>query len=177
MFNFVKNIFNKDNSKTKERVVRFKDRHALGLDCYNASDLELRYGRFYMKIYDSEDYDGKRDLAGPKEDKSYIADATMGLFEVFRDVVKLNWLDYEGNPIEYEFRFEDIFKDKIIPHKKEDEDLIFWSDPLGGTPGIIIEVDNRTLNIYLDADILLEIPNSNRLKSRHDKILVFSKTF
>jgi len=165
-----------EKTETQERVVRFGDYHKIGLDCYNASDLHLAYGRFGMRRYPREENGGKRDLAGPKPE-GLITKATAGIFEVFRDKVKLRWRDYDDNPIEYEFYFEDIFKDKIIPHLKEDEDLIFWDDPIGRYPGIIIEVDNRTLNIYSDVDIDLKIPGTNKLRTRRDRILVFSKTF
>jgi len=179
MFDFLKRK-NKHNTKEKaiaeERVVRFGDLHDIGLDCYNASDLRLIYGRFGALRYDREDNNGKRDLAGPKRE-GYVSNATMGTFEVFRDIVKLSWHDYDDNVINYEFYFEDIFKDKIIPHLKEEEDLIFWDSPYRGIPGIIIEVDNRTLNIYSDVNIRLVIPNTNKIKTRRDRLLAFSKTF
>jgi len=175
MFDFFKKKKKSDTSKN-ERVIRFDNKHNLGLDCYNASDLHLAYGRFGARRYASEENDGKRILANSKKE-GHATDANMGTFEVFRDVVKLRWLDHEGNPIAYQFRFEDIFKDKIIPHIKEDEDLIYWDDPIFGIPGIIIEVDDRTLNIYSDVDIRLRVPNTNKLRHRRDHILVFSKTF
>jgi hypothetical protein len=165
-----------EKAKTQERVVRFGDYHKIGLDCFNASDLHFAYGKFGMSSHAREDNDGKRDLAGPKPE-GRAKKANMGIFEVFRDKVKLRWRDYDDNPIEYEFYFEDIFKDKIIPHLKEDEDLIFWDDPIGRYPGIIIEVDNRTLNIYSDINVHLVIPGTNKLRTRRDRILVFSKTF
>jgi len=178
MFDFLKR--KKDTKKakteTEERVVRFGDYHEIGLDCYNASDLHLAYGRFGARRNVREENDGKRDLAGPKPE-GLVTKATAGIFEVFRDKVKLRWRDYDDNPIEYEFYFEDVFKDKIIPHVKEDEDLIFWKDPYSGLPGIIIEVDNRTLNIYSDIDIGLVVPNTNKIRTRRDRILAFSKTF
>ena len=175
MFDFLKRKKDTKKAKTEERVVRFGDYHEIGLDCYNASDLHLAYGRFGARCNVREENDSKRDLAEPRTD--YIAGANMGDFEVFRDKVKLHWRDFNDNLIEYEFYFEDVFKDKIIPHVKEDEDLIFWKDPYSGLPGIIIEVDNRTLNIYSDIDIGLVVPNTNKIRTRRDRILAFSKTF
>ena len=178
MFGFLKkkDDTKKAKTKTEERVVRFGDFHKIGLACFNASDLHLAYGRFGARRYPREENDGKRDLAGPKSE-GRAKKANMGTFEVFRDKVKLRWRDFNDNPIAYEFYFEDVFKDKIIPHLKEDEDLIFWKDPYSGLPGIIIEVDNRTLNIYSDIDIGLVVPNTNKIRSRCDRILAFSKTF
>jgi len=179
MFDFLKqNKKEKEEQKEQERVVRFENKHNIGLKCYNASDLHLVYGRFGMKIYDREDNDGKRDLADPKSERSN-PEANMVGFEVFRDNgrVKLSWRDYNDNPIEYEFNLYDIFKDKIIPHRKEDEDLIVWEQPYIFTPGIIFEVDDRTLNIYSDVDIRLIDPKTGKKRNRRDLILAFSKTF
>jgi len=166
----------KSKIEQQERVIRFGIKHDLGIDCYNASDMELYYGNFYMRIYAREDNDGKRKLSPPKPE-GYIAKADMGSFEVFRDKVKLSWRDFNDNLIEYEFNFEDIFKDKIIPHNKEDEDLILLTDPFHLIPGIVIEVDDRTLNIYSDIILNIKIPGTNKLRHRRDRILVFSKTF
>jgi len=179
MFDFLKqNKKEKEEQKEQERVVRFGDKHNIGLDCYNASDLQLVYGKFRDWCYPREDNDGKRDLAGPKPEW-YNPKATMGTFEVFRDGgrVKLSWRDYHDNPIEYELNLYEIFKDKIIPHRKEDEDLIVWEQPYIFTPGIIFEVDDRTLNVYSDVKIRLIDPETNKKRNRRDLILAFSKTF
>jgi len=163
--------------KQEEKVIRFDIKHDLGFGIYNASDFDFNYGSFRALLYSREDNDGERDLAPPRR-TGHLAKPTAGSFRVFEDKVKLSWRDYNDNLIEYEFNFEDIFKDKIIPHNKEDEDLIYWKHPIQGVPGIVIEVDDRTLNIYSDVDIYLEEePDSEYLRPRRDRILVFSKTF
>ena len=176
MFSFLKKRRHPKKPDKQERVIRFKDKHDLGLRCYNASDLKLQYGNFYMGLYNREDNLGERDLAGPKPEGARLGAEMVG-FEVFRGRVKLEWRDKADNPISYVFDFEDIFKDKIIPHVKEDEDLIWWDDPLQLYPDIILEVDDRTLNIYSNIYVYLRVPGTNKLKPRRDLIKVFSKTF
>jgi len=178
MFNFLKKRRHPKKPDKLERVIRFKDRHYLGLECYNASDLYLQYGNLAIGQYTRERNDGERKIAGPKPE-GYQPSADMGSYKVFESKVKLRWRDKADNPISYVFDFEDIFKDKIIPHVKEDEDRILWEAeyPYIYPPGIIIEVDDRTLNIYSDLDVALKIPGTDEVEQRRDLIKVFSKTF
>ncbi|GEM_PF-2798237 len=176
MFNFLKKRRHPKKPDKQERVIRFKDRHYLGLECYNASDLYLQYGNLAIGQYTRERNDGERKIAGPKPE-GYQPSADMGSYKVFESKVKLRWRDKADNPISYVFDFEDIFKDKIIPHVKEDEDRIWWDDPLQLYPDIILEVDDRTLNIYSNIYVYLRVPGTNKLKPRRDLIKVFSKTF
>ena len=166
----------KSKIEQQEKVIRFDIKHDLGFGIYNASDFDFNYGSFRALLYSREDNDGERDLAPPRR-TGHLAKPTAGSFRVFEDKVKLSWRDYNDNLIEYEFNFEDIFKDKIIPHNKEDEDLILLTDPFHLIPGIVIEVDDRTLNIYSDIILNIKIPGTNKLRHRRDRILVFSKTF
>ena len=172
MFNFLKK---KKNDKDK-KVMRFKDRHRLGMECFNASDMKIVYGQFGMSICDREDYDGKRRLGGPKP-KDYQPEADMGIFEVFRDILKVSWHDYNDNELYYEIDLDKLFPNKIIPHNKEDEDLIYWDEPYWSSPEIIVEVDNRTLRVYSCINVHVRIPNTNKVKLRRDCIKVLEKTF
>ena len=175
MFNIFKKKKNTDTSDKNKRVMRFGKGHRLGMACFNASDMKIAYGRFGMRIFSRENNDGKRHLAGPKPE-GYEPNADMLGFEVFRDVLKVRWHDYNDNELSYEIDLDALFPDKIIPHNKEDEDLIYWDEPYRGDPEIIVEVDDRTLRVYSCITVRVVYPD-DRLVHRRDCTQLLEKSF
>jgi len=166
------------NIMAEEKVIRFDRSHNLGFTIYDASDATLRYSNTYFGRRISDNKDVPRDLApSKKEGNEENMKARMGTYPIFAGEVKLKWHDYDDNLIEYNFDFNNIFPDKIIPHPKELEDRIFWPEPLYGTPGIILEIINRTLNIYTLIDLHIQVPNTDLVKSTRYHEKVYSKTF
>ena len=166
------------NIMVEEKVIRFERSHDLGFTIYDASEASLRYSNTFVGRKTKQYKDDPRDLAPSKkaEDEENMK-ATMGTYPIFAGEVKLMWHDYDDKLIEYNFNFNDIFPDKIIPHPKELEDRIFWPEPLDGTPGIILEIRNRTLNIYTLIDIHVQVHNTDLVKSTRYHEKVYSKTF
>jgi len=162
----------------EEKVIKFGERHNLDLYIYDASDASLRYSSTFVGNRTTEYEDEPRNLAPSKkaEDEENMK-ATMLFYSVFAGEVRLKWHDYNDEIIEYNFDFDDIFPEKIIPHPKELEDRIFWQEPLDGTPDIILEIINRTLNIYTLIDIDTLIPGTNKIESIRYHEKVYSKTF
>jgi len=166
------------NIMAEEKVIKFGERHNLDLYIYDASDASLRYSNTFVGNRTTEYDDEPRNLAPSKkaEDEENMK-ARMGTYPIFAGEVRLKWCDYNNSLIEYNFDFNDIFPDKIIPHPKELEDRIFWPEPLYGTPDIILEVINRTLNIYTLIDLHIQVPNTDLVKSTRYHEKVYSKTF
>ncbi|RXK13241.1 hypothetical protein CP965_05425 [Halarcobacter mediterraneus] len=162
----------------EEHIIKFSEYHDLGFDIYEASDASLRYSNLFMGNRTKEFDDEPRNLAPSKtsEDEEDMR-ANMGIFPVFAGKVRLTWHDYNDNPIEYSFDFNDIFPDKTIPYPKELEDLIIWEEPLEDDPGIILEIINRTLNIYTIVDIDTLIPGTNKIKTIRYHEKVYTKEF
>jgi len=162
----------------EEKVIKFGERHNLDLYIYDASDASLRYSNTFVGNRTTEYDDEPRNLAPSKkaEDEENMK-ATMGTYPIFAGEVKLMWHDYDDNLIEYSFDFNDIFPERIIPHPKELEDRIIWEEPLDDDPGIILEIINRTLNIYTLIDIDTLIPGTNKIESIRYHEKVYSKTF
>ncbi len=162
----------------EEHIIRFEDVHDLDLYIYEASDATLRYSATFTGAYNKEYNDELRELAPSKtaEDEEKMR-ATMIAYPVFAGLVRLSWHDYKDEKIEYSFDFNDIFPDKIIPYPKELEDRIIWEDPLNGTPGIILEIIDRTLNIYTLVDIDTIIPGTNKIEMIRYHEKVYSKSF
>jgi hypothetical protein len=131
-----------------------------------------------MGNHTTENKDEPRNLAPSKkaEDEKNMK-ARMGTYPVFAGEVKFKWHDYNDTPFEYNFNFNDIFPTKTIPYPKELEDLIIWEEPLFGTPGIILEIIDRTLNIYTLVDIDTLIPGTNKIESIRYHEKVYTKQF
>jgi hypothetical protein len=166
------------NLMGQEHIIKFGERHNLNLYIYDASDASIRYSNTFVGRYDKEYKDDPRDLAPSKkpEDEKNMK-ATMIAYPVFAGEVRLKWHDYNDVPLEYNFDFNEIFPTKTIPYPKELEDRIIWEDPLNGDPGIIIEIIDRTLNIYTLIDIDTLIPGTNKIKSIRYHEKVYTKQF
>lgn len=140
----------------QERVIRFGKYHKLELYCYDASDASIRYSRTYVGRYTKENENDPRELAPSKKPGDDERQKThMSGYLVFAGPVRLSWHDLRDNLIEYTFNFDEIFPDRIVPHPEELDDRIIWENPffLSRTPGIILEIIDRTLNIYTVVDI------------------------
>jgi hypothetical protein len=162
----------------QERVIRFKDKHNLGLYIYDASDARIRYDTLFMGRRTKDYETDPRDLApGKRPGDEERQKASMGLFPIFGGPVRLSWHDLRDNLIEHTFTFEEIFPDRIIPHPKELDDRIFWPEPLAYTPGIILEIIDRRLNIYTVIDLHVQIPNTDTVKMEPYRAKVFTREF
>jgi hypothetical protein len=165
----------------QERVIRFKDKHNLDLYVYDASDACIRYDTLFAER-NTKDYESDpRDLAPGKKpgDEERQVACLLG-FPVFAGPVRLSWHDLRDNLIEYTFTFDKIFPDRIIPHPKELDDRIIWENPffLSCTPGIILEIIDRTLNIYTVVDIGLLVPGTDdEVECLTHRAKVFSREF
>ncbi|MGE4492122.1 MAG: hypothetical protein AB7E65_06710 [Syntrophotalea sp.] len=166
---------------THEHVIRFKDKHDLDVYAYDASDVVIRYATLFMGFYGRDLETDPRDLApGKKPRDEEHQKARMGIFPIFGGSVRLSWHDLRDNFIEYTFSFDEIFPDRIIPHPKELDDRIIWENPffLSRTPGIILEIINRTLNIYTIVDIgLLVLGTNDEVECFTHRAKIFTREF
>lgn len=159
-------------------VIKFKDKHDLDLYVYDASEARLRYNSLFTGRR-TKDYEGDpRNLAPGKKpgDEEHQVACLLG-FPVFGGPVHLSWHDLRDKPVKYTFTFDEIFPDRIIPHPKELDNRIFWAEPLAYTPGIILEIIDRTLNIYTVIDLHIQIPNTDTVKTEPYRAKVFTREF
>ncbi|APG23871.1 hypothetical protein [Syntrophotalea acetylenica] len=162
----------------KEHVIRFKDKHDLDVYAYDASDVVIRYATLFMGFYGRDLETDPRDLApGKKPGDEEHQKARMGIFPIFGGSVRLSWHDLRDNLIEHTFSFDEIFPDLIIPHPKELDDRIIWEDPLFNDPGIILEIIDRTLNIYTVIELDTLIPGTDRIETITHRTKVFTREF
>lgn len=165
----------------KPGVLMF-DKHNIDLECFDASDMRISYGNYkshglYLRKYN---HNHERKIARakvPSDDTKFLS-GTMGHYRAFEGPLFVQWHALDDSVIETTIYLDEIFPNKAIPHK-EDIKNIYWSIPTTGLPVIVIEVNNRTLNIYSDVDVSL-IPENGDVHhriSKRNRTLVFSKTY
>ena len=90
----------------------------------------------------------------------------------------MTWRSKDGTLHEAEIDIGEIFKDQLIRHNVSHEDA---SDPAtDGMPRIILEVNDRTINVYMRATMWLKqprFPEKPLSDSQRDLIKVFSRTY
>jgi hypothetical protein len=158
---------------TKKPDLTFK-RHNFGAECYNASDLKVVYAGMPYDIpgecRDRVPYDEKRIKAN-----------TTGLI-AFVGPVDVKWKSKDGQQHEYQLDMDEIFKGKQVLHQEKIEDIRI-EEGYSYIPGIYVEVDDRTLNVYIDvrmrfaSHVVMEDKNGNQLHGRRNVTLAFTKTF
>ncbi len=162
--------FNQNKDRSEKPNLTFKD-HNFGVDCYNASDLEVIYAN--MKDFEKGKCRGRL-----PHDKSRIKANTLGLV-AFSGPVDVKWKSKDGKQHQYQLDLNEIFKEKQVLHHEKIEDISIKS--YSYTPGIYVEVDDRTLNVYMDLRIGLVFPildkHGNPDSARRNVVLAFSKTF
>src|SRR3546814_10785958 len=90
----------------------------------------------------------------------------------------VTWRSKDGTPHHAEVDIGDIFKDRLIRHNLQREEISETSSI--SHPGIILEVNDRTINVYMRARIPtkeLQIPGNKYSDFRNDLIKVFSRTY
>jgi hypothetical protein len=161
-----------------EHMIRFKDIHELDLYMYDASDANIRYSNTFFTQYTKDLESDPRNLAPSKKPEDDERQKTHWCgYPVFAGPVRLSWHDLKDNPVEYTFTFDEIFPDRVIPHPKELDNRIIWEDPLDDDPGIILEIIDRTLNIYTVIDLDTLVPGTDRIETVIHRAKVFTKEF
>ncbi|MES2677999.1 MAG: hypothetical protein V4612_06810 [Pseudomonadota bacterium] len=172
IFNF--NQSNAMTAMTKKPNLTF-ERHNFGVACYNASDLEVIYANMKDasckgKIRDRVPYDEKRIKAN-----------TTGLI-AFSGPVDVKWKSKDGEQHQYQLDLDEIFKGRQVLHQEKIEDIRI-EEGYSYIPGIYVEVDDRTLNVYMDvrmrfaSHVVLINKHGRQNYGRRNVTLAFTKTF
>jgi len=90
----------------------------------------------------------------------------------------VTWRSKDGTPYQAEVDMGAIFKDELILHEVPKEDVL--EDSSVGDPAIILEVNDRTINVYMKAFIptkSLRTPGNPNSDYRNDLILAYTRTY
>ena len=166
------------NSATND-VLRFKE-HVMYAQRYSASQMEIIYGKrsIYRSVYPGSRPEVIREKTPADEKRDEAGSGQIGL-RAFEGPLHVKWRSLDGEPHEALLNLEDIFKDRVVLHH---EDPMRIDPPLpmsSAGPTIVVEVNDRTLSIYMDVHIYLRAsdPNVRTREDRRNRTLAYSKTF
>ncbi len=160
--------------RASEWPLRFRA-HKFRATCYSTYGCRVHYGRYYPGD-DPEDVlqMSSDEVPGYPENLR----ASWGPIENFPSPAKVTWRSRDGQSHQAEVDIADIFKDQLIRHNlSRGEISTEGSLPL---PEIILEVNDRTINVYMRATIFtkqVQIPGNRLSNQRRDLIKVYSRTY
>ena len=155
--------------------LKFYD-HAFAAYCYNTIRCHVIYNDMNLTPYKaderpspappSSDYRARWKLAG------YLG------IRNFPPPAEVNWTSLDGVTHEAKVDIGAIFKDQRVLYHVPDSEIPDGS--WGGTPGIYLEINDRTINVYMRALIATkteQIPGNKYSYGRQDVILAWTHTY
>lgn len=164
-----------DSLKTNSKWPLVFQSHQFSAYCFSTYACRVKYGCYdhsegyeYASTPPSTSFKNYPDML--KADGRY--------FRNFPAPAKITWRSEDDTPHEAEIDIGEIFKDRLVRHNVSRQDAT--ENALGDGPGIILEVNDRTINVYMRATIWTkeeQIPGNKYSHSREDLIKVFSRTY
>ncbi len=149
--------------------------HYFAAYCYSTYGCKVKYGNYYM-----DDPEDKLQLSSASIAHIYPNNfrAGWGPIRNFPPPAIVTWRSSDGTLHRAEIDMDAIFKDRLIHHNLKREEVL--EDSHISDPGIILEVNDRTINVYMRTRIPtkeLQRPESIYSDFRNDLIKVFSQTY
>ncbi|MBD9367360.1 hypothetical protein [Xanthomonas sp. XNM01] len=149
--------------------------HNFGAFCYSTYGCTIRYGG-YSRSEPDDELQISSESIGAKYPGNLDA-GYLGILE-FPPPATVRWRSRDGVQHEAEVDIGTIFKDRLILHRVPREDIPEGVSILN--PGIVLEVNDRTINVYMRAFIPTkepQIPGNPHSSHRDDLILAWSQTY
>jgi len=151
--------------------------HWFNAACYDASGCKVGYaGSFQLNTPENEMEPSIASL-GDRYPNSITA-TSRGPIEGVPGPAKVTWKSKDGTPMQATVDMEEIFRDRLIRHNVRRADI---PDRIGiGTPLIVLEVVDRTINVYMQARVPTkeaQIPGNRYSFNRRDLIRVWSQAY
>jgi len=157
--------------------IRF-DSFSFDACCYNTLKCHIYYNKSEMSLHISEP-SGQPISENWKE--SWSAGYSLGR-PGFPPPVEIYWTALDGVARETEIDLEDIFPDRLVLHNVAREDVKpgWEKTPYARSADILLEVNDRTINVYMRGWIVLkerESPDDPGSDERRDLVLAWTKTY
>ncbi|MDO5611481.1 MAG: hypothetical protein Q4G62_12060 [Pseudomonadota bacterium] len=150
--------------------------HNFSAYTYSTYGAEIRYGHSpFMK-----EPDDKLQISSASLGEKYPNNMQGSHLSIrnFPPPAIVTWRSQDGTPHRAEVDMADIFKDGLIRHNLRREEIANNTNMF--VPDIILEVNDRTINVYMRAHIstkALQKPGNKYSNFRNDLIKVYSKTY
>jgi hypothetical protein len=149
--------------------------HWFGTSCYSTYGCRVEYANFTHR----DDPDDQLRRSSASVGPGYPANLRGGWGPVpnFPPPVVVDWCSADGTRLHAEIDIGEIFKDQLVRHNVPREDAGPTYNP---QPQIILEVNDRTINVYMRAMIYLKkprFPDRPLSDYQDDLIKAFSHTY
>ncbi|MBB5866299.1 hypothetical protein [Xanthomonas sp. 3058] len=155
-------------------------KHAFGAGCYDTYGCKVLYnGRYEANYPEDVKQISSASLGDIYPDNMHAGTIGIRNFPNFPPPAEVSWRSKDGQSHHALVDLEAIFKDKVVLHHVPQEQLppILQADI---SPEIILEVNDRTINVYMKAMVdttVLQKPGNKYSNFRSDLILAYTKTY
>jgi len=155
------------------------DSHNFDAYCYNATGCRVFYNNHNFSPYAGDKDPDTLVSAAPRsaDYRDHLRATYVGVNN-FPPPVEVRWKSLDGVAHETEVDITSIFKDELILHRVPASDLP--ENAYVGPPDIILEVNDRTINVFMKAFVPTKTPQilgNERSTARTDLILAWSRTY
>ena len=173
----------KNSEESKILPLRF-DSYSFGARCYNTLQSSILYSNHQLAL--AKEMDGP---SGEPYSPDWKDDWSAGfnldrdfLKHGFPDPLKIKWTALDGSEHRALVDLDAIFPDRILLHNvPRDELWEEWASIHHHNPEILLEVNDRTINVYMRARLLtnqLKTPDDPDWRvSRSELVLAWTKTY
>ncbi|MBN8715250.1 MAG: hypothetical protein J0H50_15020 [Xanthomonadales bacterium] len=150
--------------------------HAFQVFCYNTLRCQVIYANHNFSPWKAEEEPSPPPRSPDYRDHWPLA-SNIGIRN-FPPPAKVRWTSMDGVTHEAEVAIGTIFKDERVLYRVPDSEIPdrSWS----GEPGILLEVNDRTISVYMKAFIATkteQIPGNKYSNAREDVILAWTHTY
>lgn len=163
----------------KEWPLRFES-HRFGAHCYDTYGCKVVYAGLEQRGDDPDALRPSSSGYGPDYQRNWSG--THGMIRNFPPPAEVTWRSKDGHVHRAEIDIGEIFKDELVRHNVSREEMAdLPNGEYQDDPAILMEVNDRTIRIYMRAWIPLKnevmIAGHFRKDRRYDLILVKSYTY
>jgi hypothetical protein len=151
-------------------VLKFST-HDFGILCYGGiTNLELVYGGSPHEL--CFDTPGREKLpSDEKRGPGFLS----GSYPAFAGPVEMEWNARDGAHLIHRIDLDEVFKDRVVLHTA-DPARIYKAKPIsGGEPTIIIEVNDRTVSVYMK--VSLQLVRADPTDTGRDRSTHFTRAY
>lgn len=156
----------------KDDVLKFST-HDIGLACYGGvTNAWLQYAGMVSELCDTEA--GRDKLP---TDINRVPGSLAGFYQAFESPLEMKWRSRDGTELRHTV---DLKKEIPVPRIKYDHpERVFDKEPFQGVPTVVVEYDDRTVNVYFAATLQVRpLDPATRPSVEHVDVftLVYSRT-
>ncbi|MBS7456378.1 hypothetical protein [Coralloluteibacterium stylophorae] len=150
--------------------------HNFGVACYSTYGCHITYAGRLVRDEPDDQLKLSSESLGDKYPDN-LRGGWLGIFN-FPPPAKVRWRSKDGASHEADVDMAVIFADQLIRHEVPREEVLEGSSIMN--PDIILEVNDRTINVWMRAFIPMktpQIPGNEISNARDEPVLVWSRTY